>query len=33
VVGWSKQSRNMLRVEGFDAPEWVEHFKTVLSFT
>jgi len=33
VMGWSKQSRNMLRVEGFDAPEWVEHFKTVLSFT
>lgn len=33
VVDWSKRPRDMLRVDGFDAPDWATHFKIVLSYT
>lgn len=33
IVNWSKQARDALRVEDFEAPTWGEHFKIVLSFT
>lgn len=33
IVNWSKQARETLRVDGFEAPTWAEHFKIALSFT
>lgn len=33
VVVWSKQARDTLRVEGFEAPTWAVHFKIALSYT
>lgn len=33
IVNWSKQARETLRVYGFEAPTWAEHFKIALSFT
>jgi glycosyltransferase involved in cell wall biosynthesis len=33
IVNWSKQARETLRVDGFEAPTWAQHFKIALSFT
>ncbi|MEP1944962.1 MAG: glycosyltransferase family 1 protein, partial [Sulfitobacter sp.] len=33
VIDWSKQAQGGLRVDGFVAPTWADHFKIVLRYT
>ncbi|WP_299413756.1 glycosyltransferase family 1 protein [uncultured Sulfitobacter sp.] len=33
IIEWSKQSRDTLRVNDFEAPTWEAHFKIALSYT